>query len=135
MSKSAVDKNSRILMTDDTETIKKKIRSAVTDADRTLTYDPENRPGTSNLLTIYSGCTGEDVREIAEKYHDKGHGDFKKDLSDIVEETIKGPRSEFMRLKEDPAYLDTTAKEGLAKARCLSGGTLHLIRQFLGLEA
>ena len=133
MSKSAQDHNSRILLTDDTETIRKKIRSAVTDADRTITYDPEKRPGTSNLLTIYSGCTGEDVQKIAEKYHDSGHGVFKSDLSEVVEEMIKNPRAEFNRLRNDPNYLDAVAKEGLTKAREVSGPTLQVIRQLVGL--
>lgn len=135
MSKSAQDQNSRILLTDDTETIRKKVRSAVTDTDRTMTYDPEKRPGTSNLLTIYSGCTGEDVHAIAKRYHEKGHGIFKNDLCDVVEEMVKGPRTEFRRLQGDPGHLTTLAEEGLAKARNLSGRTLQTIRRLVGLES
>lgn len=133
MSKSATDPNSRILITDDALTISKRIRSAVTDSIRPIAFDPEGRPGTSNLLTIFAGCTGEDVQLITERYRDKGHGDLKRDLVDVVEEMVKGPRSEYHRLQQDPGFVRAIADHGTEKARALSQVTMKQIRKAVGL--
>lgn len=134
MSKSAVDPNSRILLTDDTKTIEKKIRGAVTDSIAGINYDPDNRPGTSNLLTLLAGCLDEDVMGVAERYREKNHGALKNDVFEAIEETVKGPRAEFMRLRSDLGYLESIAKEGALKARELSSRTLSEVRKLLGLS-
>jgi tryptophanyl-tRNA synthetase len=89
MSKSAVDPNSRILLTDPYETIVKRIRSAVTDSISGITFDPVGRPGTSNLLTILSACTGEAPAVLAERYAGSNHGALKKDVAEAVEEALR----------------------------------------------
>lgn len=134
MSKSAVDPNSRILLTDSTSLIQKKIRSAVTDSVTGITYDPVNRPGTSNLLTILSGCIGEDVHLVAEQHKTKTHGELKKVVFEAVEETLKGPRAEFERLRMDQGYLEKISKKGAEKARKLSSQTLKEVRRLVGLS-
>ena len=133
MSKSAPDHNSRILLTDPFERIKAKIRGAVTDSTVGITYDPEGRPGAANLLTILAACTGENVEEVAARYHDKGHGHLKADVTDAVEEMLKGPRGEFERLKNEKDYLDEVARSGAAQARRLSESTMKQVRATLGL--
>lgn len=134
MSKSARDENSRILLTDDTKTIQSKIRGAVTDSLPSISYDPEARPGTSNLLTLLAGCLDEDVNVIAERYKDKGHGGLKKDVIEVLEETLQGPREEFSRLKADPGHLQALADKGAERARQISQGTLTEVRRLVGLR-
>ncbi len=133
MSKSSPDLNSRILLTDGTSKVRSKIKGAVTDSTLGVTYDPEARPGAANLLSILAACTGEDVETVASRYADKGHGEFKADVADAVEELIKGPRAEFERLRGETAYLASIAEEGAAKARELSASTLREVRTRIGL--
>ncbi|TFY64222.1 hypothetical protein EVJ58_g2757 [Rhodofomes roseus] len=133
MSKSAPDEKSRILLTDTAEQIKVKVRGAVTDTPIGITYDPQSRPGAANLLTILAACTGEDVMKVATRYHDKGHGQFKADVADAVEEMFRGPRAEFERLKGEGAYLTSIAATGAEKARALSETTMKEVRSRLGL--
>lgn len=133
MSKSAPDQNSRILLTDYSDRIKAKIRGAVTDSIVGITYDPEGRPGAANLLTILAACTGENVEEVAVRYHEKGHGHLKVDVTDAVEEMLKGPRAEFERLKNEREYLDEVARMGSARARELSEATMRQVRTTIGL--
>ncbi|KAI5114760.1 hypothetical protein M0805_009280 [Coniferiporia weirii] len=134
MSKSAKDANSRILITDDTAIIRKKIRAAVTDSLPYISYDPVNRPGTSNLLVILAGCIDQDVHAVAERYRDKSHGTLKSDVFDAVEETVKGPRAEFLRLRKEPGHLNVLAVRGAEKAREISQRTLRSVRKLVGLS-
>ncbi|KAA1475812.1 tryptophanyl-tRNA synthetase [Dentipellis sp. KUC8613] len=133
MSKSAVDPNSRIVLTDTPAQIKSKIRGATTDSIQGITYDPVARPGTSNLLTILAACTDEDVLEVAKRYHNRNHGDLKADVTEAVEETFRKPRAEFERLKGETEYLTQVAEEGAAKARSRSDATLREVRHRVGL--
>lgn len=133
MSKSSPDVQSRILLTDTASQIKAKIRAAVTDPIVGITYDPEKRPGAANLLTILAACTDEDVAEVAKRYHDKGHGQLKADVTEAVEELIKKPRAEFDRLKEETEYLASVSRAGAAKARELSEATMREVRASIGL--
>ena len=134
MSKSAVDPNSRILLTDPYETIVKRIRSAVTDSFSGITFDPVARPGTSNLLTILSACTGEVPAVLAERYAASNHGALKKDVAEAVEEVLRGPRAEFARLCEDRSFLAQVARDGAERAQVLSDGTLREVRRRVGLS-
>lgn len=88
MSKSDPNPKSYITLLDDINIIKKRIKGAVTDSEGTVRFDEENKPGVSNLLTIYSCCTGETIETIEERYIGKGYGDFKKDLAEVVAQMI-----------------------------------------------
>lgn len=134
MSKSAVDPNSRILLTDSYETIVKRIRSAVTDSISGITFDPVERPGTSNLLTILSACTGEAPAVLAERYAESNHGALKKDVAEAVEEALRKPRAEFARLREDRTFLAQVARDGAEKAQELSDGMMRDVRRRVGLS-
>ena len=133
MSKSSPDVSSRILLTDTDVQIKTKIRSAVTDSIRSIAYDPVNRPGTSNLLTILAACTGEEVEDVAGRYAEKGHGALKADVASAVSDLLRQPREEFERLQADPGYLAQVAREGAEKARGKSEGTIREVRRLIGL--
>jgi len=134
MSKSAVDPNSRILLTDPYETIVKRIRSAVTDSISGITFDPVERPGTSNLLTILSACTGQAPAVLAERYAESNHGVLKKDVVEAVEEVLRRPRAEFARLCEDKTFLEQVARDGAEKAQEHSDRTMKEVRKRVGLE-
>ncbi|KAF9480901.1 tryptophanyl-tRNA synthetase [Pholiota conissans] len=133
MSKSAPNVSSRILLTDPTSEIFQKFKGAVTDSIQGVTYDPINRPGTSNLLSILSACTGEEVESLAARYANKGHADLKADVAEAVENMLKGPRSEFERLRHDHKYLADVAKEGAEKAKERSTKTVEEVRSLVGL--
>ncbi|KAF5318080.1 hypothetical protein D9619_012185 [Psilocybe cf. subviscida] len=133
MSKSAPSLASRILLTDTESQIRNKFRSAVTDSIQYITYDPANRPGTSNLLNILAACTNETVEEVARRYSSKNHSDLKADVGEAVENMLKQPRAEFHRLREDKDYLAVVAKEGAEKAKERSSRTMTGVRKLVGL--
>ncbi|KAI0081400.1 tryptophanyl-tRNA synthetase [Panus rudis PR-1116 ss-1] len=133
MSKSAPDTKSRILLTDTDKEILQKIRSAVTDSSREIAYDPENRPGVANLLTILSACTGEDVHSISRRLTDKGSAALKNEVAEAVIDLIRKPREEFQRIRNETAYLENIADEGAAKARKHSAWTMQQARDLVGL--
>ena len=91
----------------------KKIRSAVTDSEREIRFDPEAKPGVSNLLTIQSAVTGTDVDKLVEGYAGRGYGDLKKDTADAVVEFVTPIKTRVDELLADPTEL-----EGSAGRRC-----------------
>ena len=109
MSKSDENSKNFILLTDDPNVIRKKIKSAVTDSEGNVGYDPANRPGISNLLEIYSVISGEEITDIVDKYEGRGYGDFKADLAEVVVselEPIQKRRAEILASGEIDAILD-----------------------------
>ena len=134
MSKSALDPSTRIQLTDTFPEISRKIRAAVTDSVPGITYDPINRRGTSNLLSILSASIDESVETIVQRYEGKGHGDLKKEVSEALEELWKGPREEFHRLRGETEYLAAVAKDGAQKAKERSYKTLNQVRVMVGLN-
>ncbi|KAF6758706.1 tryptophanyl-tRNA synthetase [Ephemerocybe angulata] len=133
MSKSSPDIQSRILLTDSPSQITSKLRSAVTDSTIGITYDPINRPGIANLLTILGACLGKTPSELAEEYANKSNAEFKSLVTDAVQDLFRGPRTEFERLRNERAYLEEVAKDGAERARVHSEETLRQVRQFVGL--
>src|SRR5690606_2467097 len=89
MSKSDTNEKGFISMLDEPKRIEKKIKSAVTDSDGVVKYDKENKPGISNLLTIYSSCTGESIESLEAKYEGKGYGEFKQDVANAVIQVLQ----------------------------------------------
>lgn len=90
MSKSDDNQKSYISLLDEPKQAAKKIRSAVTDSGSEIKYDKENKPGVSNLLTIYSSLTDDTIETLEDKYSDKNYGEFKSDLAEVVEEFLTG---------------------------------------------
>ncbi|PPQ78363.1 hypothetical protein CVT25_011646 [Psilocybe cyanescens] len=127
MSKSAPDASSRIMLTDSGAQIERKIKGAVTDSIQGITYDPVNRPGISNLLTLLAACEDAEVDQVALRYERKSNAHLKKDVAEALENLLKGPRGEFERLRQDPEYLSTMAKLGAEKAKTIrrDGGELE----------
>lgn len=120
-------------MTDSPSQIKMKIRAAVTDSTTGIRYDPVSRPGISNLLVILAACTGRDVMDVAKQYENKGHGHLKDDVVDAIEESLKGPRAEFEKIKHEKAYIANVARDGASKAMEYSRATMEEVRWRVGL--
>ncbi len=133
MSKSSPDLQSRILLTDTDDQIKSKIRGVVTDSIQGVAYDPETRPGAANLLAILAASTNEDVREVANRYTNKGHGQLKTDVAEAVIELMKEPRREFEKLQGETSYLAEIAQVGATKARERSEEVMQEVRKRVGL--
>ncbi|TFL00983.1 hypothetical protein BDV98DRAFT_568241, partial [Pterulicium gracile] len=133
MSKSAPDSSSRIMLTDTSTQISKKIKSAVTDSTTGISYDPINRPGISNLLTIVSSCTEQSMEDVCAQYKDFGHGEFKEVVIGVVEGLFRGPREEYARIRGDERHLVEVARKGAEKARARSEVTMREVRERVGL--
>jgi tryptophanyl-tRNA synthetase len=133
MSKSAASPNGLIELLDDPKVTAKRIRSAVTDTGREIRYDPESKPGVSNLLTIYSALTGRSVAELEVEYDGKGYGDLKKDLADVVVDALAPFQERFNGYLADPAELDAVLARGAERAREIAVPVLDRIHDRTGL--
>jgi tryptophanyl-tRNA synthetase len=132
MSKSASSAAGIIDLLDDPKVSAKKIRSAVTDSGSEVSFDEENKPGVSNLLTIYSALTGEPVDTLVEKYAGRGYGDLKGDLAEVVVEFVTPFRDRTFELMEDRAQLDRILADGAARANEVADRTLADVYERVG---
>lgn len=117
---------------DDDTTLAKKIKGAVTDSEREIRYDPEGKPGVSNLLTIQQALTGRSVETLVAAYEGKGYGDLKSDTADIVVDSIRPFRERVVALMSDPAELRRLMTIGAHKARSTATGTLDEVYERVG---
>ena len=132
MSKSASSTGGIVEILDDARRSAKKIRSAVTDSGREIAYDEVEKPGISNLLTIYGALTGRTVDDIVEEYAGRGYGDLKKDLGQVVEDFAGPVRARTVELLQDRAELDAVLVEGAARAREVAAATLATVYDRVG---
>lgn len=133
MSKSAASPGGVIDMLDDPRVITKRIKSAVTDAEREIRFDAAAKPGVSNLLSIFSALTGRAVAELEADYAGKGYGDLKKDLADVVVEAVTPFRDRVLGYLESPETLDDVLADGAERARVVARATLERVRAGIGL--
>ncbi|WP_340558690.1 tryptophan--tRNA ligase [Streptomyces sp. GSL17-111] len=124
MSKSAASAKGIISLLDEPRTTAKKIRSAVTDTGTEIVYDPENKPGVSNLLTIYSTLTSTPVAELEQRYEGKGYGALKTELAEVVTDWVTPFRERTQEYLGDPETLDSLLAKGAEKARTVAAETL-----------
>ena len=137
MSKSENEDTGRILLMDTPETIMRQFKRAITDSDaeRCVRYDPENKPGVSNLMNIYSAVTGKSFDEIEREFDGKGYGAFKPAVGEAVVETLRPIREESERLLKDKAYLESVYKAGAEKASYIANKTLRKVYKKVGFVA
>ena len=121
-----------IFLLDPIDLIKKKIKSAVTDSDATVKYDKANKPGISNLMTIYSCITGENYKAIEAKYEGIGYGEFKSDLADIVANEISKIQERYNNLINS-TELDEILDKGRDEASYLARKQLSKVYRKVGL--
>ncbi len=133
MSKSATNASGRIELLDDPAVNAKKIKSAVTDTGREVTYDPDNKPGVSNLLAILSSLTGASLDDLATRYVGSGYGQLKIDVADVVEAAIGPIRIRTRELLADPAEIDRVLAVGADRAGEVAAATLALAEERIGL--
>jgi tryptophanyl-tRNA synthetase len=132
MSKSASSPSGIIELLDNPAVSAKKIRSAVTDSDTVVRFDEEEKPGVSNLLTIYATLTGRSIEDLVAAYDGRGYGDFKSDLADVVVDFVTPFRTRTLELLDDRAELDSVLKQGAARAREVASGTLSDVYDRVG---
>ncbi|MGH3544519.1 MAG: tryptophan--tRNA ligase [Mycobacteriales bacterium] len=132
MSKSASRPQGIVNLLDDPPAIAKKLRSAVTDADREVRFDPAAKPGISNLLTIYSALSHRSIPELETAYAGRGYGDLKSDLADVVVEALAPIAARTREYLQDPARLDAVLADGAAKARAVASRTLAVVYERVG---
>ena len=132
MSKSDENPNGFVTMDDDRDTIVRKFKRAVTDSDTEVRYDPETKPGVSNLLTVYCAFTGKSVAEAEKEFAGKGYGDFKLAVGETVADALAPVQGEKARLLADKGYLANVLKEGAERAFRLARKTLSKVYRKVG---
>ena len=132
MSKSDANLNAFISMDDDPETIIRKFKRAVTDSDNQIIYSPD-KPGISNLLSIYSAFTNKSLEDAEKEFKGVGYAEFKVAVGEAVASIIEPIRQEKNRLLNDKAYLDEVLKNGAERAERLAYRTLSKVYKKVGL--
>ncbi|WP_225731257.1 MULTISPECIES: tryptophan--tRNA ligase [unclassified Nocardia] len=133
MSKSASTDAGLINLLDDPKVSAKKIRSAVTDTEREIRYDPEQKPGVSNLLVILSSLTGAPIVTLEQDFAGKGYGDLKSDVADALVEFVTPLRAKVEEYLSDQGELDRILAAGAERAREIAGNTLARVYERVGL--
>ncbi|MEV4919691.1 tryptophan--tRNA ligase [Streptomyces tirandamycinicus] len=124
MSKSASTPKGLINLLDEPKATAKKVKSAVTDTDTVIRFDPAEKPGVSNLLTIQSTLTGTGIAELEQRYEGKGYGALKTDLAEVMVDFVTPFRSRTQEFLDDPETLDSLLAKGAEKARSVAAETL-----------
>ena len=119
---------------DEPKVLVKKVKSAVTDTAREVRA-ADDKPGITNLLTIFAAATGKAVEELEAAYAGKGYGDFKADVAEAVVQLLEPVRARYAELVADPGYLDQVLAEGAATARQVAVTTMTAVRERVGLLA
>ena len=130
MSKS--DPKGDIFLKDDLKTIRKKIMSAVTDSGCEVKYDVENKPGISNLLTIYAALKDISIEEAEKEFVGYRYGDFKKAVADVVCNEMEAFQAKYYEILESKAY-EAVLKEGAKRANDIANKTLKRVQKAVGL--
>ncbi|MGW6687602.1 tryptophan--tRNA ligase [Streptomyces sp. NPDC054961] len=132
MSKSASSPKGLINLLDEPKATEKKIKSAVTDTEAVIRFDAVNKPGVSNLLTIYSTLTGESVAALEAAYEGKGYGALKTDLAGVMVDFVTPFKQRTQEYLDDPETLDSLLAKGAEKARAVAAETLAQAYDRLG---
>ena len=133
MSKSAGQVSGVIEIMDSPDVNLKKIKSAVTDAGREVTFDGVQKPGISNLLTIHSALSGKSIAELENEFAGKGYGDFKLAVAEVVVEYLRPIREKALDLLSDEKHLLDLLHQGAEKARAVAAKTLSETYKNLGV--
>ncbi|MGI6238158.1 MAG: tryptophan--tRNA ligase [Christensenellales bacterium] len=132
MSKSDLEETF-IAMLDAPDVIRRKMRRAVTDSENSVRFDPVEKPGVSNLMSIMAALTGVSLDDIADEYSGKGYGAFKDAVADSVIATLEPIQTEYARILADKAYLESVLTDGAERASALAFKTMRKVRKKLGL--
>ncbi len=131
MSKSDENQNAVVYILDSKDDIMRKFKRAVTDSEAEIRYAPE-KPGVSNLMTIYRAFTGKSFDDIENEFSGKGYGDFKSAVGEACADGLAPVREEFARLMADKAHLEAVMKAGADEAAYYARKTLSKVRRKIG---
>lgn len=132
MSKSAENPNGSVFLSDDKDTVMRKFKRAVTDSGSEIIYDPDNKPGVSNLLSIYSAFADVSVEEAQKRFQGVGYGEFKCAVGECVADKLAPVQKEQARLLNDKEYLNGILKKGAQTASYLAQKTLSKVYKKIG---
>ena len=132
MSKSSENKNGVIFLLDSDEDIRKKIMRATTDSDMSIKFDPDNKPGISNLINIYSALSNLSVSEVEEKFKDSNYGTFKASVAEVVIDTLR-PIKEKYEMYQNSSEIDEILDNGLNVTSKIAREKYELLKQTMGL--
>lgn len=132
MSKSDKDQNGCVYMLEKPEDILRKFKKAVTDSEACVRYDPKEKPGVSNLMQIYSACTGRGFDAIESEFAGRGYGDFKAAVGEAVVELLRPIREETERLLADKDALQSIYRDGAERAARVASRTLGKVYKKVG---
>ncbi|MDO4833426.1 MAG: tryptophan--tRNA ligase [Bacillota bacterium] len=132
MSKSAENEHSRISLLDEDNKIKKSIMRATTDSDGEIRFDPENKPGVSNLLNIYSSFSGKSIEEILAGRQWRGYGDLKKELVAVTQEALTPIRKNYEEIRHSDELI-RVLKDGAERANAIAEPVMKRVRDRFGM--
>ncbi|MCX2184451.1 tryptophan--tRNA ligase [Streptomyces sp. SKN60] len=132
MSKSASTPKGLINLLDDPKVTAKKVKSAVTDTDTVIRFDPEHKAGVSNLLSIMSTLTSTSVEDLEKSYEGKMYGALKTDLAEVMVDFVTPFRTRTQEYLDDPETLDSVLAKGAEKARAVAAETLAQTYEKIG---
>ena len=124
-----------VSLLDDPDTIRRKIKRAVTDSDTEIRFDPESKPGVSNLLSIISALSGQTPVEAAQELQGQGYGALKARAAECVIAALEPLQAEYKRLIADKPYLFSVLNENSEKAASLAARTLRKVQKKIGFAA
>ncbi|HCI05524.1 MAG: Tryptophan-tRNA ligase [Parcubacteria group bacterium GW2011_GWC1_45_9] len=133
MSKSDEDPDGAILLLDSPQEIKRKIKKAVTDSGKEIVFDLKKKPAVANLLTIFSGYSGKEIKQLEKEFSGKTYAEFKNSLAELLTEKLKPIKTEFERLMKDESFLIRLLTQGSAKAQKVASKTLEEVKEKTGL--
>jgi tryptophanyl-tRNA synthetase len=133
MDKSDPNPGAFISLADDRDTIIKKFKRAVTDSDAQVVYDPETKPGVSNLMGIYSLCTNKDIAAVQAEFESQGYGAFKTAVGESVADTLGPIQKQVLVYQNDPAQLSRMMKIGADRAKEIAGNTMNRVWEAVGI--
>ena len=131
MSKSDPNQNAVVYILDKKDDVMRKFKKAVTDSDAEVRYS-EDKPGVSNLMTIYRAFTGKSYEDIESEFAGRGYGDFKLAVGEACADGLAGLRGEFDRLIADKAYLESVMKAGADEASYYARKIMSKVRRKIG---
>ena len=132
MSKSAENPHSRISLLDEPSKIKKSIMKSTTDSEGVIRFDVENKPGISNLLSIYSAFSGETIEDLVAKYDGQGYGTLKKDLVEVTVNALTPVQERYKEIRNSQELIDVL-KDGAERANAIAEKTMKRVKDRFGL--
>ncbi|EMS74040.1 tryptophan--tRNA ligase [Ruminiclostridium cellobioparum] len=133
MSKSDENENAYVFILDKEDAVLRKFKRAVTDSEREIRYDEVNKPGVSNLISIYSAVTGKTFSDIEKEFDGRSYGDLKEVAGQSVAEMLRPVQQKYNDLTANKDYLNSILKENSEKAAYMARKTLSKVQRKIGL--